>query len=275
MKKGIIMCATIGVFAIESGFSMSSAVVSVGNRQIASISGNVGAMTARAGIQNIEVHQQPEIRYDSFVFSGNNVLVSFSKGVRRGEAFISNECLEKSYPYEKEFVGLDYADDNHSYAIYKVFANTEEAGRLELTSQFVDENIPLEHKKRITGTPVYDDEALMTKGTVETYVMLDGIERTVSTETNKSLPYSFIRTEKDSKYVDAPDGGDNVRIYARWNGEEVRKNWEGLELIEKKVQQPPVQPPAPQSGSTSSGGHKYSSNDVEAIVQRVEDCNVM
>lgn len=94
-------------------------------------------------------------------------------------------------------------------------------------------------------------------GTLVTYVIdRENVELQVSSVPDSSQPYKT-RTEKNNKYLDNPAGGDNVRIYVLPDGQEFRRNWEGVALVEKHVTEPaPTPTPAPQSGSTSSGGGK-------------------
>lgn len=119
----------------------------------------------------------------------------------------------------------------HSYAVYKLFADTEELGRLEISRRFVDEDKPLEHQKKIVGE------------IVQTYVVVDGIEHVIDSEERRIVPYNSKETKNDFQF-DFEE--DIVKIHARWNGDEIRMNWEGLALIEKPAPQPPVQVAPPQ-----------------------------
>lgn len=238
--------------------------------------GGVGTTVIRTGEPNVVTPQREEVRYDSFELIGDSVKILFANGFNGDHGFVTKSRSERSYPYTKEFVGLQQTGANLSCAVYKLFANTEEVGRIELNDRFIDRRNPLPHQRRIVEGFTPDDDNLVSRGKVETYVTLDGSDRLIDTEANGAIPYTFLRSEKDPKYMDAPNGGDNVRIYARWNGDEVRRNWDGLALVKKPAPQPPAQAAAPQSGSVSSGGG-YSPNLPEKIFQHIGDgsCNVM
>ena len=162
------------------------------------------------------------------------------------------------------FSGLQQVDDNHSRATYQLFANTNELGRIELANDFRDSDNRYEHQKRILGNASDDDNALVSRGRVETYVTVDEQDHSVNTEENGSIAYRFLRTERDSQYMDAPGGGDNVRVYARWNGSEVRRRWDGLALQLKPAPAPVnTRPPAPQYHQTTQQTNNGPSNVFE------------
>lgn len=106
------------------------------------------------------------------------------------------EGIETSYECRKVFVGLE-PHKFFSYAIYQLFANIEGEER-EVSARFVDKSNPLENKKVIVSNFSADDNALMSYGKVETYVMLDGNKVVVSTEEYGSIPYESRGTERDS-----------------------------------------------------------------------------
>ena len=240
MKKAVICAAIVAIFNVSEGTAMDSALIRVGENKIATVGENVGTMAIRSGERADVEDVKEETRYDDFFeFAGDKAVVSFSKGMIDGEQFIIQDTFEKEYPYEKIFRGLEEADENHSYAIYEIFADTAEVGRLRLTDGYVDEDNPLEHQKTESNIVNNDDELVTTKD-VETFVMLDGKKQIIRAEKGVKFPYRVLRTEKDKKYKSAPDGGDNVKIYVRWNGEEVRRAWDGLALVEKPAKEPPV-----------------------------------
>lgn len=166
--------------------------------------------------------------------------------------FRRESSIEKTYPCERTFLSLEPASGNSSYAVYSLSANTEELGRLLLNDHYVDRNVTLSHQTRFV-TDHYDDTNLSTVGTLITFVIdRDNVERQVSSAPNSSQPYEIRRTEKDGKYMDNPSGGDNVRVYIRPDGVEVRRNWEGVALVPKPNRNPtPVSTPAPQGGQTT------------------------
>ena len=240
MKKVVLCAAMAAVFSVDEGVAMDSALTRVGENKIATVGENVGTMAIRSRETTNTKVLKDENRYnDFFEINGEKVVLSFVKGRSKGEQFIIKNTFEKEYPYEKIFKRLEKADENHSYAVYEVFADTQEVGRLQLSDDFVDEDNLLEHQKKESNIIDNDDE-LVTIKDVETYVMLDGKEQFVKKEEGVKFPYTLLRTEKDEKYKDAPNGGDNVNIYVRWNGEEVRRAWDGLALVEKPVKKSPV-----------------------------------
>lgn len=275
MKK-MAVCAAIGaIFNINEGIAIESALTRVGENRIATVSENVGTMMVRSVENTDVVDVREEIKYDDFFeFDGDKAVVSFSKGMVDGEQFIIQDTFEKEYPYEKIFKGFEEADENHSYAIYEIFADTLEVGKLQLSDNFVDEDNLLEHQKKESNI-VDNDNELVTIKDVETYVMLDGREQFVKKEEGVKFPYTLSRTEKDGRYTDAPNGGDNVNIYVRWNGEEVRRAWNGLALVEKPVRESPVADQTPQRREETHHSGR-SSNDLEAAGQTIRDnCNIM
>lgn len=268
MKK-VVMCAVIGaVLNVGEGMAMESRLTRVGENSIATTSENFSTITVRSG-ERAEVEAiNRDIRYNYFEFNGDNVSVSFSRGIVDGEEFITLDTFRKEYPYEKIFKGLDSADENHSYAVYEIFADTQELGRLLLCDEFVDEDNPLDHFKRDVNVVNNDDELVTTKD-IETYVKLGGKEFVIGTTRNIRFPYAVLGTERDEGYTAAPDGGDNVRIYVRWNGEEVRRAWDGLALVEKPPVEPPIEnPPAPQRVEQTQ--HSGPSNEFQRLMQAVE-----
>jgi hypothetical protein len=275
MKKVVLCAAMAAVFCIDEGVAMDSALTRVGENRIATVGENVGTMMVRS-VENTDVVDiKEEIRYDDFFeFDGNKAVVSFSKGMVDGDQFIIQDTFEKEYPYEKIFKRLEKADENHSYAIYEIFANTSEVGRLQLTDSFVDEDNLLEHQKKESNIIDNDDE-LVTIKDVETYVMLGEEKQIVGTEEGVRFPYTLSRTEKDERYTDAPNGGDNVNIYVRWNGEEVRRAWDGLALVEKPVRESPVaaQTPRRQEEVHYQGPSNEFARGIQAVSRG--DCVIM
>ena len=244
MKKMVIGLAVCGL-GVASG--MDGILSTLGESRLGISGGGIGSICIREGVMPTVVERREAIHYhNSFSLEGDTVTLLFVKGSEVGERFREESFIERSYPYEKEFIGLEPADGNHSYAIYKLFTNTEEVGEVMISDHFIDENNALEHQHRIVGSLINDDDHLISRGKVETYLIIDGVEHSVSVEENGSIPYTFLRTEKDTKYADAPDNRDNIRIYTRWNGDEVRRSWDDSALIEKTAPQPPVQAPAPQ-----------------------------
>ena len=242
MKKFYVVVSVLGA-GMANGM-----LVPTGNRAINVQQDGVGTMAVRANIESPTTSRHETIRYqDDFTLNGNMATISLARGDEEGDEFRVTENLTRTYPCERVFSRLQQVDGNHSIAIYQLFANTDELGRIELTNAFPDNDNRYEHQRRIVGNLSDDDNALVSRGRVETYVTVEGQDHSVSTEENGSIAYRFLKTERDSQYMDAPGGGDNVRVYARWNGSEIRRDWRGLALNLKPPQAPVVtRPPAPQ-----------------------------
>ena len=210
----------------------SEQLIRTGERRVARFEDGVGSMGLRKS--GGEVSRKLENRYDNyFEFDGDKAVISFVRGWETGRVFQpKGDSFSKEYPYEKIFKGLKRADSNHSCVIYEIFADTQEVGRLKLEDNYVDKRNPLEHQTRVVKATDKDDE-LVSIGSVETYVMVDGKDRVIRKRNSVRVPYILSKTERDENYLDAPDGGDNVNVYVRYDGEEVRKNWQGKALVKK------------------------------------------
>jgi len=208
-------------------------LIQTGERGIVLFEGNVAPMVPRTNGRNRIVLRREENRYTNEVeFDGDKAVISFVRGRSKGEQFIISDRFKQKYSYEKIFKGLKRVDVNHSCAIYEVFADTQEVGRLKLEDNFVDGDNLLKHQKRVFEATDNDDE-LVSIGKVETYVTVNGNDQIVRKRDRVRVPYILSRTETDESYLDAPDGGDNVNVYVRYDGEEVRRNWQGKALVKK------------------------------------------
>lgn len=259
MKK---FCVMVGIL----GFGMANGMMTpTGNGALNIHQGDIGSMAVRTNVETPTTNRHEIIRYqDNFTLNGNMATISLARGDEEGDEFRVTENLTRTYPCERVFSGLQQVDNSHSIATYQLFANTNELGRIELTNAFPDNDNRYEHQRRIVGNLSYDDNALVSRGRVETYVTVEGQDHSVSTEENGSIAYRFLRTERDSQYMDAPGGGDNVRVYARWNGSEVRRDWNGLALRQKPAPAPVItQTPAPQYHQTTNSSNNGPSNIFE------------
>ncbi len=194
---------------------------------------NIGSMVFRTNERRRGGVRVEESRYSNyFEFRGDKAVLSFARGRNRGEQFVIRDTFTKEYSYEKIFRRLKRVDANHSCAIYEIFADTQEVGRLQLDDNFIDENNLLEHQKRVVEATDRDDE-LVSIGQIETYVTLNGNDQVIRRRNRVRVPYILSKTETDENYLDAPDGGDNINVYVKYNGEEVRRNWQGKALVRK------------------------------------------
>ena len=250
MKIMYVTISTLSIFCKISAmdiYASNTTALQLASRdtQLARVGGGAtGTLAVRSAAENTEIARIPSYQYaDSFELSGENqenAVITFNRGYQTGDIFRRESSIDKTYPYERTFLSLEPASGTSSYAVYSLSVNTEELGRLQLTDHFVDRSLALPHQTRFV-VDHYDYDNLKAIGTLVTFVIdRDHIERQVSSVPNSTQSYE-VRTEKDDKYLDNPNGGDNVRVYVRPDGVEVRKNWEGVALIEKPSHTCPVE----------------------------------
>jgi hypothetical protein len=122
------------------------------------------------------------LRLEEFLLTDGLARLSFVKGTETDGIFVrGDEVFEKSYPCVKDFLELAPADASHSFAVYKLWADTEELGRIKLSERHVDSEHPLEHQTRVLSS-VKNGESQSTTRAVQTFVELDGKEIIVTTE---------------------------------------------------------------------------------------------
>jgi hypothetical protein len=270
MKKLLMNASLVCVAFGTDGMELAR----VGDMRLSRSGGVSDTLAVRNSGDEIVRDVTETLRLEEFLLTDGLARLSFVKGTETDGIFVrGDEVLEKSYPCIRDFLGLIPADASHSFAVYKLWAETEELGRIQLSERHVDSERPLEHQTKILSS-VENDESLSTKRTVQTFVELDGTERAIGTK-ETSIPYAFTERQ-DDRYADAVnDRRWTVRDYVRGNGETFSKDWQDLGLIVKRPPAPPVQAPIG-GGGNSGGGGGYSSNIFEKGFQHVVGgCTVM
>lgn len=248
MKKMILSASALCCFMASGMQSSDTQLARVGgsSQQLDAVNtGGSGMLSVRGSGGDSITTIRETVRCDSFeLVVGDQAMISFSRGTERDGVFTETGGVEaKPYPCIRNFVGLTPADGTHSFAIFKILAETEEFGRLTLSERYVDSEHPLAHQTKILVS-AEDDASLSTKRTVQTFVDVDGSEKAIKTD-DISIPYAFTERQED-RYADAVnDRRWTVRDYVRGNGETFSRDWQDLGLVIKRPPPPPVQPVAP------------------------------
>ncbi len=275
MKK-IVFGAALALSSLEMTSAMNGAIVPVGENRIganefAGISrGNTGVLVVRDSEQSPAKTVREAIRYNSFVFSGNGVLITFDKGIERENgSFQNQEGKKEQYPCVKNLLEIIPGDtDDISFAVFKVLAETQELGTITLLERYVDEEHPLQHQEEVIST-IEDDSSLETKKTVQTFVRIGDDEHVVCTK-EVSTPYSFTDRTEDRDEDDTHYRKWTVRDFVRGNGETFSRDWQDLGLIEKRPPAPPVEAAVPQQGQTVHHNNgRGNRNDVEQFFHKI------
>jgi hypothetical protein len=264
MKKLLMNASLICVAFGADGMELKK----LGDMQLSKSGGVSNMLAVRSPGDEIARDIVKTLRLEEFLLTDGLARLSFVKGTETDGIFVrGDEVLEKSYPCVKEFLELTPADASHSFAVYKLWAETEELGQIQLSERHVDSERPLEHQTKVLSS-VENDESLSTRRTVQTFVELDGTERAIRTE-ETSISYAFTERQ-DDRYADAVnDRRWTVRDYVRGNGETFSKDWEDLGLIEKRPSASPVQAAGPGAGNV------IYSNGPSNEFERLANCIVM
>jgi hypothetical protein len=218
-------------------------------------------------------HKGEGWRYDGVIsFNVDHAIVAFTKVDEIGDGVFvrRDESSERTYPCIKKLLGFETPGGvPYAFAIWRLSAAVEGAGKVVLDGNYVDRRHRLRYKTRTSS--LEDDAALKTKTIVRTVVTVDGAEQSVDIK-ETSVPYTY--TERTAVRVNGHRW--TVRDYVRGDGTKFAKDWEDLGLI---VARPPARPaPVPQAKSYSVTYHSGPSNEFGRFGQFVfgggGGCNV-
>jgi hypothetical protein len=248
MKK--ITCAAIAVLCLDVNgmmdlYNRSDRAIVAKNSYTETIASSVRKPTEDETFDIKEVYRY----YGLEAVTQDHVVLSFAKGDEIDGIFWGpHEIIERSYPYTKDFLYLKPAGRSSSYAVSKLSANTEELGIITIAETYWDWNNPLEHQTKVPSE-IENDDDFTTERTVQTFVVADGIERTVKIE-ETSTPYTFEQLR--NRVIGFSKNQETVANHVRENGDPVYKDWEELALVLKPASSnPTTASPTPRSQNSS------------------------